>query len=249
LGESVSTFRKDRAPKALALLSLAAALMLATGAEDLALSVCGPGLDRLALAVLGVADARSQLVIHWFLMLATMTPLLLVTPVRHLWLRSLPHRRVLLLVFFVIGYFAVWMVAGLPMMFAAQTIKAASSNALAWTLALALLWQISPAKQACLNRCHRRPSLPAFGPAAACASLTYGAKQGFWCIGACWPLMLATLVLERGMIGAMVGCTIFLVAERLEPPAPLAWGWRGTNAAARLIAAHWGRRPGGSSAS
>jgi predicted metal-binding membrane protein len=241
LGESVSICKKDRAPLALALLSLAAALVLASGAGELALGICSAGLDMFALAALGVAGAERQLALHWLLMLATMTPLLLVAPVRHLWLRSLADRRALLLGLFVASYLTVWMVAGLPLMLAAQAIKAASANALPWTLALALLWQMSPAKQACLNRCHRRPSLPAFGPAAARAVLAYGIGQGLWCLGACWPLMLAPLVLERGMIVVMAACTLFVMTERMEPPAPLAWRWRGTRTAARWVAARWGR--------
>jgi predicted metal-binding membrane protein len=98
-------------------------------------------------------------------------------------------------------------------------------------------WQISPAKQWCLNRCHRKPQLAAFGAAADRDAFGFGLSNGASCIGACWALMLLMLVVDHGHLLVMAGVTLFVLAERLENPAPLAWRWRGPDKALRIIMA------------
>jgi predicted metal-binding membrane protein len=98
-------------------------------------------------------------------------------------------------------------------------------------------WQVSPAKQWCLNRCHRRPQLAAFGVAADRDAFNFGLTNGALCAGACWTLMLPMLLAAGGQLFAMIAVTLFVFAERLERPAPLAWRWRGTGKAWRIVLA------------
>jgi predicted metal-binding membrane protein len=109
-------------------------------------------------------------------------------------------------------------------------------------IAVALLWQISPAKQWCLNRCHQRPQLEAFGFAADFDAFSFGVRNGAACAGACWALMLPMLLIGQGQLPAMVAVTLFGFVESLEDPAPLAWRWRGTAKALRIVAAWWPRQ-------
>ncbi|MFK0689576.1 DUF2182 domain-containing protein [Mesorhizobium sp. IMUNJ 23033] len=79
------------------------------------------------------------------------------------------------------GYAASWMVAGavlLSLAFAVRLTAPASWLPLTAAAMLALVWQISPAKQICLNRCHVRPELAAFGPAADLDAIHFGATHG-----------------------------------------------------------------------
>jgi predicted metal-binding membrane protein len=217
-------------------LSLAAILALALGVgRTLSPGLCGGGPTMLAVTELGAVVAPWGLALGWLLMLAAMTPPVLIAPMRHLWDRSFAARRGSAIGLFTAGYVAVWTAAGAPILLLVLAAKVAVPAPAAWGAALALLWQISPAKQACLNRCHRRPALAAFGPAAARDAMAYGATHGAWCVGACWPLMLTMLVLDRGQLPVMAAIGLFLAAERLERPAPLAWRWRGAGRATRML--------------
>ena len=182
----------------------------------------------------------TQLASGWLLMLAAMTPPLIVAPLRHVRERSFAHRRVRAMVLFVIGYGAVWMIAGMGLQVMALAVRLASSDTLmclAFSAAAATLWQVSPAKQWCLNRCHRRPQLAAFGARADRAAFDFGLSHGAACVGACWALMLLPLLAGQGHVFTMLAVMLFIFAERLENAAPLAWRWRGPDKALRVIAA------------
>ena len=181
-----------------------------------------------------------QLALGWLLMLAAMTPPLIVAPLRHVRERSFAHRRARAMFLFVIGYGAVWMIAGMGLQAMALAVQLASFDTLmclALSASTATLWQVSPAKQWCLNRCHRRPHLAAFGAPADRAVFNFGLSHGAACVGACWALMLLPLFVGQGHVLAMVAVMLFAVAERLENAAPLAWRWRGPGKALRIAAA------------
>ena len=109
---------------------------------------------------------------------------------------------------------------------------------------VALVWQVSPAKQWCLNRCHQRPPLVAFGFAADFDAFRFGARNGAACGGVCWALMLPMLLVGQGQLLMMLLVTLFSFAESLENPARLSWRWRGCGKALRIIAAWWPIRLG-----
>jgi predicted metal-binding membrane protein len=187
-----------------------------------------------------VSNSPAQLASGWLLMLAAMTPPLIAAPLRHIGERSFAHRRARAMVLFVAGYGAVWMIAGMGlqvMALAAQMVVSDTRMCLVLSAAAATLWQVSPAKQWCLNRCHRRPELAASGAPADRAAFNFGLTHGAACFGACWALMLLPLFAGQGHVLAMLAVMLFAFAERLESAGPLAWRWRGPGKALRIAAA------------
>lgn len=196
----------------------------------------GPGSLTLALAL----NPPAKLAAGWALMIAAMMAPLVAAPLRHLSDRSFAWRRWRAMLLFAAGYGAVWMAAGAALeslVLAARLAAATSLPLLGGATALALIWQVSPAKQRSLNGCHRRPEIAAFGAAADRDALWFGLTHGASCVSACWALMLLQLVIAHGHTVAMAAVALFLFAERFERPAPLSWRWRGPGKAPRLAAA------------
>jgi predicted metal-binding membrane protein len=182
----------------------------------------------------------AKLASSWALMVVAMMLPLVIAPLRHVRDRSFARRRTRAMLIFVAGYLAVWMAAGFglqAMALAARWAVPAPLLCLGLAVVVAIAWQVSPAKQWCLNRCHRQPHLAAFGAAADRDAFGFGLTNGASCVGACWALMLLTLVVEQGHLLAMAAVTLFVFAERLETPAPLAWRWRGAGKALRIVMA------------
>lgn len=186
-----------------------------------------------------VFNSPAQLASGWALMVAAMMSPLIVGPLRHVRDRSFAKRRARAMLLFIAGYAAVWMTAGIGLEVMALAAGWAASAPLVdlGPAAAAVLWQVSPAKQWCLNRCHRRPQLAAFGAAADRDAFSFGVMSGVSCVGACWALMLLTLFAGRGHVFAMIAIMLFICAERLENPAPLEWRWRGPGKSLRMISA------------
>jgi predicted metal-binding membrane protein len=178
------------------------------------------------------------------MVLAMMLPLA-IAPLWHVRERSFARRRGRATALFVAGFIVVWMLAGVILQSVALLARLMVSEPLACfglALAIALLWQVSPAKQWFLNRCHQRPPLAAFGFAADLDAVAFGVRNGALCAGACWALMLAMLLIGQGQLPAMIVVTLFSLMEAIEDPAPLAWRWRGGAKALRILAAWWPKR-------
>jgi predicted metal-binding membrane protein len=193
-----------------------------------------------------ILNSPAKLASGWALMLAAMMLPLVVAPLRHVRDRSFARRHARAMLLFVLGYFAVWTAAGMVLQLAALVALWTVPLPLVWlslAFAVATVWQVSPAKQWCLNRCHRRPELAAFEPAADRDAFCFGLTGGAACAGACWALMLPMLLAGSGQFPAMIAITLFLFAERLEGPAPLAWQWRGGGKAIRILSARLRVRP------
>ena len=177
---------------------------------------------------------------NWLLMLSAMMLPLIAAPLRHVRERSFSHRRARAMFLFVVGYGAVWIIAGIGLQVMALAAQMAASDTrmcLVLSAAAAMLWQVSPAKQWCLNRCHRRPELAAFGAPADRTAIDFGLSHGAACVGACWALMLLPLSVGQGHVLTMLAVMLFAFTERLESAAPLAWRWRGPGKALRIVAA------------
>jgi predicted metal-binding membrane protein len=176
----------------------------------------------------------------WALMLAAMMAPAILAPLRHVRDRSFSRRRARAIALFVAGYAAVWMAAGsmlLALVLATRRAVPGSSVPLALAIMIALGWQFSPLKQRCLNRCHARAELAAFGPAADLDALHFGLTHGVWCVGSCWALMLLPLLIWRGHVAAMAAVALWVFAERLDGPMPPRWRWRGPGKGARIAIA------------
>jgi predicted metal-binding membrane protein len=189
-----------------------------------------------------LVNSPSQLATGWTLMVLAMMLPLAIAPLWHVRERSFARRRGRSTALFVMGFIAVWILAGSILQtvaLLARSIVPEPLACLALSVAAALLWQVSPAKQWCLNRCHQRPPLAAFGFAADFDAFLFGVRNGAACAGAGWALMLAMLLVGYGQLSAMVIVTLFSLAEAIEDPAPLAWRWRGGAKAVRILAAWW----------
>jgi predicted metal-binding membrane protein len=176
----------------------------------------------------------------WALMLAAMMAPALIPPVRHLRDRTFARRRARAIGLFVAGYAAMWMAAGALLLALALGVRRAAPESfvpVALAAAITMVWQFSPFKQRCLNRCHAHPELAAFGPAADIGALRFGLTHGVWCAGSCWALMFLPLLISRGHIAAMAAVSLWLFAERLDRPKPPCWRLRGPGKAARLVIA------------
>lgn len=197
---------------------------------------CSPASLDLLLA----HNPPAALALGWVLMLVAMMGPSLIAPVRHVRDRSFARRRARAVALFVAGYVSIWLAAGavlLALALAGRLVAPESLVPVALVALVALVWQASPAKQICLNRCHAHAELPAFAPAADVAALRFGLTHGIWCAGSCWALMLLPLLVSRGHLAVMAAVTLWLLAERLERPAPPGWRWRGPGKAVRLVAA------------
>jgi predicted metal-binding membrane protein len=190
-------------------------------------------------------NSPDQLALGWALMVIAMMLPLALSPLRHVRVRSFARRRERSTLLFVVGFVAVWMAVGVILQTVALIARWATPGpllCLVIAIVAALLWQVSPAKQWFLNRCHQRPALAAFGFAADLDAFGFGIKNGAGCAGACWALMLPMLLAGQGAFALMVAAGLFSFAESLETPAPLAWRWRGGAKALRILAAWWPKR-------
>jgi predicted metal-binding membrane protein len=170
-----------------------------------------------------------MLVGAWGLMAAAMMLPLLALPLDHVWERSAGRRRVRAVFLFLAGYGACWLLAGALLVPAAVALRAVAGGAASPLILAALVavaWQASPWKQACLNACHRRPPLAAFGLAAERDAIAFGVTHGCVCVGGCWALMLLALCAPGSHLVGMAGVALFVLAERIERPAPRRWGLR-----------------------
>jgi len=232
-------------------ISAAAWILLVVAPGGTALSAhCSPAMlgttpSSASLDLLLALNPPSSLAAGWALMLAAMMAPVLIAPVRHVRDRSFYHRRARAIALFVAGYAAIWMAAGVMLQALALAVRLAapeSSGPVALVTIIALVWQFSPFKQRCLNRCHAHSELAAFGPAADIDALRFGLTHGVWCVGSCWALMLAPLLVSRGHIAAMAGVALWVFAERLDRPMPPRWRLRGPGKAVRIAVAQAGMR-------
>jgi predicted metal-binding membrane protein len=129
---------------------------------------------------------------------------------------------------FLAGYLITWTVAGLAAYAAFVGVRSLSIGALNWghggryfagaVLLAAAVYQLTPAKNACLRRCRgpldfvlehwREGRLGALG---------MGVVHGAWCVGCCWMLMAALFALGLMSITWMVLIAAVIAAEKLLP--------------------------------
>jgi len=183
--------------------------------------------------------APGGVAVNWLLMLATMMAPVLIQPIQFIRGQGLARRRTRATLLFLSAYSAIWTIAGAALLALAATVHSAGHTPVipaAAVLAFATFWQCSPAKQVCLNQCHVRPALAAFGRRADTDVVTFGARHAAWCIGSCGGWMLVPLILSGGHFAAMMATAVLIFCERLDKPAPPAWQWRGLGTAWRLVA-------------
>ena len=171
----------------------------------------------------------------WPLMLVAMMAPLLIPALRHAYAQSLPRRRWRAMTLLVAAAAAIWSAAWLILR------PIAGPLPLAVVLLAAVVWQVSPLKQRCLNRRHAHPALVAFDRAADVDALRFGCRHAFWCVGSCWALMLLPLAAGGWHLALMAAVTLWIWAEQFDTPVRPTWRLRVPVRAARIIAS--GPRP------
>jgi predicted metal-binding membrane protein len=186
------------------LLAIAAACWVLTG-HRMAGMDAGPGT---ALGGLG------WFLVSWAVMMAAMMlPATAPMAVAHVRVRPAAWGRETLT--FVAGYLLAWSAAGLVAYALIEGVRSLDLGFLAWdeagryvaggAILAAALFQLTPAKDACLRRCR--------DPGAARSGLQHGLN----CIACCWALMAALFALGVMSIGWMAFVAALIVAERLLP--------------------------------
>jgi predicted metal-binding membrane protein len=191
-----------------------------------------------SLGTMFAANPTASLAMAWALMLIAMMSPMLVPPIYHVRISSFARRRGRSSALFVAGYGAVWMAAGAVLLAAELAASGwAPQSYLPATVVglMALVCQVSPWKQHCLNRCHSHRPLAAFGIAADWDALRLGLEHGFWCVGSCWAAMLCPMLLPKGHLVSMAAVSALMFCERLDPPKKPAWTWRGFGTASRYL--------------
>ena len=210
-----------------ALLALAAAAWIATDLRMAGMDA-GPGTDPGALGFF---------LSTWVVMMAAM--MLPVSMPMVLAYRSVQHERrgrwasppAGATGLFLAGYLAVWAAAGLLGYALLEAGRRLDGGLFAWdragrfaaagVLVAAALYQLTPAKAACLGRCRSRRAFLLEGwRGGRDGALRVGIEHGAWCVGCCWALMAALFALGAMSVGWMALICVLVAAERLLP-------WRG----------------------
>ena len=137
-----------------------------------------------------------------------------------------------LLALLIAGYILVWSAFGLAALFGDRIIHAFAEQS-AWleanayviggaTVTLAGLYQFTPLKYMCLDKC-RSPMMfiagrwTGSGPHS--SALRLGVDHGVFCVGCCWSLMLLMFVVGVGNVGWMLILGAIMAVEKNMP-----WG-------------------------
>ena len=224
VGVTAAAATKPRAQHALlgTLLVLAAVAWFVTG-DRMDGMASSPGAD--------VGDLGFYVTVWVVMMAAMMFPSVAPTVLMYDRLRAghgIPREATAL---FVAGYLATWTAAGLAAYAALELVSEPSF--LAWdeagrpltaaVLAAAAVYQLTPAKWACLTKC-RSPMMflaERWRPGRA-GGLELGVRHGAWCLGCCWALMAALFAVGVMSVGWMALIAACIAAEKLLPNPRLA---------------------------
>jgi predicted metal-binding membrane protein len=135
-------------------------------------------------------------------------------------------------VLFLLGYGAVWMLAGLAGYALVQAVRGAHASALGWSSAgryvaaaailAAAVYQLTGVKRRWLARCTAR-DLPS-PPGRVTGALRAGVGHGGCCVACCATLMVALYALGMMSLAWMAVLTVLIVGERLLPRPAVATG-------------------------
>jgi predicted metal-binding membrane protein len=124
---------------------------------------------------------------------------------------------------FAAGFLAPWIAAGVVAYAVVEGVRSIDPAFLAWddagryiaaaVIAGAALWQLTPAKRACIAHC-RAPHRPEPDLA---RELGAGVEEGAYCIGCCWALMAALFALGVMSVTWMVVIAALIALEKLWP--------------------------------
>src|SRR6516225_8835249 len=158
----------------------------------------------------------------WTLMMAAMM-LPSVAPTASLYARTVQSNRAVRITGLVVGYLAVWAVAGVPAFGLAWLTGWLTGNhpVAAHIVAVAVfaavgIYQLSSLKDRCLAHC-RSPLglLLHYGSyRGRSRDLRVGAHHGGYCLGCCWALMLILIAVGVMNVAAMIGLAALVLIEK-----------------------------------
>jgi predicted metal-binding membrane protein len=163
----------------------------------------------------------------WVVMMAAMM-FPSVSPTVALYRHMTRQRSAALPVLFTAGYLATWSAAGVALYTIKVVIDAIGGDVLAWdhagrwiagaTLIFAAVYQFTPLKDVCLGKC-RSPLGFLLGSwrEDKAGALQIGAKNGAWCLGCCWALMLALFALGIMSLSWMALISALIALEKMLP--------------------------------
>jgi predicted metal-binding membrane protein len=107
-------------------------------------------------------------------------------------------------------------------------------------------YQFSAVKQACLTRCQRPfPFFLAHWATSPRGVFRLGARQGLYCLGCCWAMMLvmfavgAMNVVWMAVLGIIMGTEKLVTTTRFSRAVGIVFALIGAVVIARAVAAHW----------
>ncbi len=218
---------------------------LASGSPAALAWICTPGAlaGRAGGAVLLLVFLAGWLLMTVAMMLPTSLPLIAMFQTIT---RQHPRRRQLVALL-VAGYVAVWLASGVLMHAAYEAWLAVVEQiswlrANAWSIGagivlLAGVYQLTPLKYYCLDRCRSPLSFIAAhwrGGSARLQALQLGLHHGLFCVGCCWSIMLLMFVVGSINLGWMLALGAVMAIEKNVP-----WGRR-MSAPLGLILISWG---------
>jgi predicted metal-binding membrane protein len=222
LGQVRRPLRRVQVLLVVGLLALAALGWIVTDARMRGMDA-GPGTDPGALGFY----VSAWVVMMAAMMFPSMAPMVLayarVSPRMH---AARPRHGTL--VVFVAGYLLAWTLFGLAAYGLFAGVRAVAGPALSWhragpyvaggVIVLAALYQLTPAKNACLRRC-RAPFafITDEWRDGRRGALVMGALHGGWCVGCCWGLMAALFAVGVMSVGWMVFVSVLIAVEKLTP--------------------------------
>jgi hypothetical protein len=185
-------------------------------------AMSGNGEHGVAAAVMPMSHAPGDSTALWLCMIVAMAPPLLLREIGRLWRTGLRRLRHLTIAWFLCGYVGIWLLAGVALSMLSGWVTVSSAR-IAVAVALVVLWHCSPARQRCLNACHRVPTLRVFGTAAQLDALRYGVLTGCYCSAACGLVMLLVLLARDHHLAFMALAGAASTLERYLPARPPAW--------------------------
>ncbi len=163
----------------------------------------------------------------WVVMMAAMM-FPSVAPTVALYSRMTRTRSPLAPLLFAGGYLLTWAGAGIAAFAVAAAGGRAAGGILTWdragrwvagaTLIVAAAYELTPLKDVCLGKC-RSPLGALLGSwrGGARGAVSMGVRNGAWCVGCCWALMLALFALGIMSIVWMAFIAALIAVEKLLP--------------------------------
>jgi hypothetical protein len=158
---------------------------------------------------------------HWLLMIVAMMLPLQYDQLRWVAFRSYAERRQPAMLAYVLGFLAVWLLAGAPVVALRAASFTHSHGAAAVAFAAAAVWAFLPSHERAARACHYRRGLVPRGLAGLADTAKHGGQIGVSCVISCWPLMLACAVTGHSIVAMLAGAAISArerFAFRPSPP-------------------------------